>query len=134
LFPAASALADQAQAFRDCGEDPAPVMARLNDIRSRYPTVVAEDGPGPMYQVQVQAMQARYDAEVPRGRADPAAAAAWQQAAQACAEGQLAWDEAYAWWRAAEALAKDFLRAELDQQGGPRLEALGECEPRTWTG
>jgi len=29
------------------------------------------------------------------------------RAARACAEGELAWDEAYAWWRAAEALTKD---------------------------
>jgi DNA-binding NarL/FixJ family response regulator len=52
-------------------------------------------------------MQAWYDAEVHRGRAEPAAATAWQHAAQACAEGQLPWDEAYAWWRAAEALTRD---------------------------
>jgi DNA-binding NarL/FixJ family response regulator len=60
-----------------------------------------------MYQVQVQAMQAWYDAEVQRGQNGPMAATAWHHAAQAFAEGQLAWDEAYAWWRAAEALAKD---------------------------
>jgi DNA-binding CsgD family transcriptional regulator len=104
---AAKALADQAQAFRDRGEDPAAAVARLHDLRSRYPTVVAEDGPGPMHQAQVHAMQTWYDAEVQRGRADPAAATAWQHAAQACADGELAWDEAYAWWRAAEALTKD---------------------------
>jgi DNA-binding NarL/FixJ family response regulator len=32
---------------------------------------------------------------------------AWIQAAQACAEGDLAWDETYAQWRAAEALLPD---------------------------
>jgi DNA-binding NarL/FixJ family response regulator len=52
-------------------------------------------------------MQAWYDAEVLRGHNDPAAASAWQWAAQACAESELAWDEAYTRWRAAEALAKD---------------------------
>jgi DNA-binding CsgD family transcriptional regulator/tetratricopeptide (TPR) repeat protein len=104
---AARALADEAQAFRDQGEDPAPAVARLHDLRNHYPRVVAEVGPGPMYQVQVRAMQAWYDAEVQRGQDDPAAAAAWQRAAQACADGQLAWDEAYAWWRTAEALTKD---------------------------
>ena len=60
-----------------------------------------------MYQVQVRAMQAWYDAEIQRGRDEPGAATAWTAAAQACAYGQLAWDEAYAWWRAAEALTKD---------------------------
>jgi DNA-binding CsgD family transcriptional regulator len=108
LIPlAARAVADQAQALRDRGEDPAPAVLGLNDLRSRYPTVVANTGPGPIYQMELQAMQSWYDAEVHRGRADPAAATAWQTAAQACADGQLAWDEAYAWWRAAEALAKD---------------------------
>ena len=57
-------------------------------------------------------MQAWYDAEVQRGQNDPAAATTWQQAAQACADAELAWDEAYAWWRAAEALAKE--RADRD--------------------
>jgi DNA-binding NarL/FixJ family response regulator len=60
-----------------------------------------------MHRAQVRAMQAWYDAEVQRGQDDSAAATAWMAAAQACAEGELAWDEAYTWWRAAEALAKD---------------------------
>jgi DNA-binding CsgD family transcriptional regulator len=103
----ARALADEAQAIRDRGEDPAPAILRLDDLRSRYPAVLSETAPGPMHQVQVQAMQAWYDAEILRGRADPDAARAWQHAAQTCAQGQLSWDEAYAWWRAAETLAKD---------------------------
>jgi DNA-binding CsgD family transcriptional regulator len=108
LIPlAARALADEAQALRDRAEDPAAAVARLDDLRSRYPRVVPEDAPSPTYPVQVRAMQAWYDAEVHRGRAEPAAATAWQRAAQACADAELAWDEAYAWWRAAEASAKD---------------------------
>ncbi|MGH9249366.1 MAG: AAA family ATPase [Acidimicrobiales bacterium] len=109
---AARALADEAQAFRDQGEDPTPAMARLHDLRSRYTRVVAVTGPGPMYKAQVRAMQAWYDAEVQRGQNNPAAATAWQHAAHACADAGLAWDEAYAWWRTAEALAKD--RADRD--------------------
>jgi DNA-binding NarL/FixJ family response regulator len=52
-------------------------------------------------------MQALYDAEVLRGQADPAAAAAWCDAAKACADAEIAWDEACARRRAAEALLKD---------------------------
>ncbi|MGH6887063.1 MAG: response regulator transcription factor, partial [Geminicoccales bacterium] len=108
LIPlAAKAMADEAQAFLDQGEDAAPAVTRLHDLRHQHPTVVADTGPGPMHQLQVRAMQAWYDAEVQRGEDDPSAATAWQRAAQACAVGELAWDEAYAWWRAAEALAKD---------------------------
>ena len=108
LIPlAAKAMADEARTFLDQGKDPSPAVARLDDLRHQHPTVVADTGPGPMHRAQVRAMQAWYDAELQRGHDDPAAAAAWQHAAQACAEGELAWDEAYAWWRAAEALSKE---------------------------
>ncbi len=108
LIPlAAKAMADDAQALLDQGKDPAPAMARLDDLRHQHPTVVADTGPGPMHRAQVRAMQAWYDAEILRGQNSQAVATAWQHAAQACADGELAWDEAYAWWRAAEALTKD---------------------------
>jgi DNA-binding CsgD family transcriptional regulator len=117
LIPLAGrAAADQAQALRDRSEDTALALARLRNLQRRFPTVVAI-GPGstdqaqlrngPMYQAQVRAMQAWYDAEVLRGLSDPGAATAWQRAVHACADAELMWDEAYAWWRAAEALAKD---------------------------
>jgi len=121
---AARALADEAQAFRDRGEDPAAAVARLDDLRSRYPRVVAEVGPGPMHQAEVRAMQARYDAEVQWGLAEPAAATAWQHAAQACADGELAWDEAYAYWRAAEALSKDRTARDAAAEALRRAHAL----------
>ena len=105
LIPlAARAGADQAQAIRDRGEDPARAVERLHDLQTSYPTVVEDAGPGPMYRVQLRAMQAWYDAEIMRGVRDPNAGVAWLQAAEACAEGDLAWDQAYAQWRAAEAL------------------------------
>jgi DNA-binding CsgD family transcriptional regulator len=66
-----------------------------------------------MYEAQVRAMQAWYEAEAQRGHEDPAAAAKWLRAAQACADAELAWDEAYTHWRAAEALLPD--RSRRDQ-------------------
>jgi hypothetical protein len=70
LIPlAARAAADQAQAIRDRGEDPARAVERLHDLQSSYPTVVEDAGPGPMYQAQLRAMQAWYDAEIMRGPA-----------------------------------------------------------------
>jgi DNA-binding CsgD family transcriptional regulator len=108
LLPvAARAMADQTQHLRDRGADSAPALARLDDLRRRYPQVISEPGSGPLYRAQVGAMQAWYDAEVCRGRRDPDAGAAWQRAAQACHEARLAWDEAYAQRRAAEALLPD---------------------------
>ena len=108
LLPlAARAAADQAQACRDRGEDPGPAVARLSSLHDRYPDVIVDALPVGMYQLQLQAMQAWYDAEVLRGQADSRAATAWRQAAQACRDGELAWDEAYARRRAAEALLQD---------------------------
>lgn len=108
LLPlAARAAADQAQACRDRGADPGPAVARLSSLRDRYPDVIVDLGPGPMYQLQLRAMQTLYDAEVLRGRTDPGASTAWNHSAQACHDAELAWDEAYARRRAAEALLQD---------------------------
>ena len=114
LIPlAARAAADQVQRLRDRGEDPTLALARLKDLRSGYPSVVAETAQlGQTYYAQVRAMQAWYDAEVLRGEDDLGAATAWQHAAKACADAELAWDEAYAWWRAAEALVRDRTRRD----------------------
>ena len=60
-----------------------------------------------MYQAQVRAMQAIYEAEVLRGQRDPDAGAAWGRAAEACIEGELRWDESYARWRAAQTMLAD---------------------------
>ena len=109
LLPlAARAVADEAQASRDRGEDSDRAVARLSSLYSRYPEVIVDrQGYGPMYQLQLRAMQALYDAEVLRGRADPRASTAWRHAAEACRDAELAWDEAYARRRAAEALLQD---------------------------
>ena len=74
LLPlAARAVADQAQACRDRGEDPGPAVARLSSLQDRYPDVIVDAmSGGPMYQLQLRAMQALYDAEVLRGQADSA--------------------------------------------------------------
>jgi DNA-binding CsgD family transcriptional regulator len=110
---AARAMANDAQALRDHDVDPSAAVARLDDLRRRYPNVVADVGAElPIYRLQLRAMQALYDAELCRGRRDPGAGAAWLAAADACHEGLLAWDEAYAAWRAAEALLSD--RANRD--------------------
>jgi DNA-binding CsgD family transcriptional regulator len=108
LLPlAARALSDQIQASRDRGHDVTAALERLSDLRRRFPDIIAEPGPGRLQRLYKQAMQALYDAEVLRGQADQAAAAAWCDAAQACADAESPWDEAYARRRAAEVLLKD---------------------------
>jgi DNA-binding CsgD family transcriptional regulator len=105
LMPlAARALADEAQAARDRGDDPAAALAKLDQLRRRFPQVISDFGPGEVYQAQLDAMQALYDAETHRAHADPDAAQSWADAATACRRGYLAWDEAYTQWRAAQTL------------------------------
>jgi DNA-binding CsgD family transcriptional regulator/tetratricopeptide (TPR) repeat protein len=105
LLPlAARALADEEQRYRDRGGDPAPAVAQLDDLRGQYPQVISEPGPAPMGVLLVRATQALYDAESRRCRRDPDAGDGWQRAAAACHAANLAWDEAYAQWRAAQAL------------------------------
>jgi DNA-binding CsgD family transcriptional regulator len=108
LIPlAARAVAEELQALADRGGDPARSLARLRDLRRRHPTVVSDDTSGLIYKAQVRALQAVYDAEVLRALADQGAAAAWTLAAEACVEAEIRWEEAYCWWRAAEATTQD---------------------------
>ncbi|MEP7023319.1 MAG: AAA family ATPase [Actinomycetota bacterium] len=104
LLPtAARAAADQAEAFRDCGENPEPALERLDHLRRKYPTVPTQGNLRPSERAHEFAMQSLYLAELSRGRREQDAATAWIHAAQACATASLAWDETYARWRAAEA-------------------------------
>jgi DNA-binding CsgD family transcriptional regulator len=104
LLPlAARALANEAQALRDRGQDPEPVLAAVRELQTEYPRTLVEVGPGLAYAAEVKAMQAMYEAELARANNRSKASADWQRAAEASAEAGLAWDQAYCWWRAAEA-------------------------------
>src|SRR5829696_4572608 len=97
LLPlAARAAADEVQALTDRGADPTRALARLRSLRRRHPTVVVETVAGKLY-----------NAEVLRAEADPGAWAAWKLAAEAFVLAEDPWQEAYAWWRAAEASPHD---------------------------
>jgi DNA-binding CsgD family transcriptional regulator len=108
LALAARALADQSAASRDRREDPAPALRQLRDLRRRHPTgIVDAAGRSGWYRRLVQAMQHLADAETARGLDTPGQAAIWHRAAQACHDTGLAWDEAYCWWREAQATQRD---------------------------
>jgi DNA-binding CsgD family transcriptional regulator len=103
LLPLATrALANEAQALRDRGEDAGPVLTVIRELVTKYPANISETGPGPAHAAEVTAMQAMYEAEVARAHHRSDAAARWRQAASACADARLRWDEAYACWRSAE--------------------------------
>jgi ATP/maltotriose-dependent transcriptional regulator MalT len=103
---AARALADQADACRDTGRDPAPVLATLADFRRRYPTVVPDPG-AVAPDDECRARQASADAETARAMHDPAELALWHTAAEEYRAAGLPWDEAYARWRQAHAALRD---------------------------
>jgi DNA-binding CsgD family transcriptional regulator len=108
LLPlAARALADAVRRARDHGYDPSPSLAQLAHLQQEFPHVITDPDVGPVYRAQIRAMQAWYDAEVRRANNDPNAANTWCRAAEAFAEAELPWDEAYAWWRTAEAALAD---------------------------
>jgi DNA-binding CsgD family transcriptional regulator/tetratricopeptide (TPR) repeat protein len=101
LLPtAARAAADQAQACRDRGETPQQPLQRLDQLLRDYPAPLLEANAGPGERAHAHAMHRLHVAEQARGRDQPAFSA-WIDAADACAAAGLAWDEAYARWRAA---------------------------------
>lgn len=106
LIPLASrALADLAVRCREERRSDSEPLRELDALRREFPRVIVDIGPPtPVYGLQLTAMQALYDAEALRANADPYSGKAWVLAGDACARGDLPWEEAYALWRAAEAV------------------------------
>jgi DNA-binding CsgD family transcriptional regulator len=106
LMPlAARAIADQVQIARDEGSDPTGLLAQLDDILERFPSVIRDFGESTeLWDRQIAALDDVYAAEVGRARQDPGNGEGWVRAAEACHAATLAWEELYSYWRAAEAL------------------------------
>lgn len=106
LIPLASrALADQIQTDRDAGQDPSVLLARLDNLTARFPAVIRDFGASsPRWELQISALGELYAAEVGRARQVPDNGTQWVRTADSCHTAMLAWEEAYACWRAAEAM------------------------------
>ena len=106
LMPlAARALADQLQRERDGARDPCTLLARVDELVDRFPSVIRDFGDSTAQSdLQVQALDDLYVAEVGRARHDPDNGSQWVRAADSAGLAELAWEEAYACWRGAEAL------------------------------
>lgn len=106
LIPlAARALADMAESLLDRGSDPALPLARLDGLLERYPKVLMPQIVGwTAIESRRRAFEALYRAEVARCRRSSDAYRNWLGAADACADAELPWEEAYAAARAAESL------------------------------
>ena len=106
LIPlAARALADQIQLARDGKRDTSALLVQLDDLLTRFPSVISDAGePTEQWGLQIQALNELYAAEAGRARQDPGNSEQWVRTIEATHAGMLAWEEAYACWRATEAL------------------------------
>jgi len=106
LLPlAARGLADQVEASRDAGAEPALLLERLEELAAGFPSVSRDFGlPTALRDRQVRALDGLYRAEVGRARAAVGNHDEWMAVVDACEAGGLAWEEAYACWRGAQAL------------------------------
>ena len=106
LIPlAARALSDQIDRARDTGEDTAKLVESVDELVERFPSVIRDFGESTEHwERQIEALDRLYAAEVGRARRSADNGAQWLSAADACRAGMLAWEEAYACWRGAEAL------------------------------
>ena len=106
LMPLATrALADLIRADLDAGLDPGNHVAQLDELTTRFPSVIRDVGETQeQASLQTAALDELYAAEVGRARLVVDNDAQWERAADACHEAMLAWEETYACWRAAESL------------------------------
>ena len=102
---AARALADLIEDERDAGRDPLDLTARVDDLRARFPRTLRDDGSmGEEGLPHIVALDDLYEAEVGRASQDPRNGDQWLRTSDSCGAAELAWEEAYACWRAAESL------------------------------
>ena len=106
LMPLATrAIADRVQTARDTGHDPSSLLAQLDDLQQRFPSVIRDTGQvTELGERHMDALNLLYAAEAGRARHDPENGAQWIRTAEAAGAATLAWEEAYSWWRAAESL------------------------------
>ncbi|KRE30450.1 hypothetical protein ASG80_16990 [Agromyces sp. Soil535] len=132
LLPlAARSLADQAEAARDRALDPGEFLEAADSLVRQFPNIVKDVGPPTqVWNRQMDALAEWYAAEIARARRAPNESELWQRTIAACQGCQLAWEEAYAYWRYAEALLVDgsgerAAAAEALRRGIQRAEQLG---------
>ena len=104
LLPlAARALTDRIAAARDAGDEAGDAVQAVEQLAAAFPRIRHDTGPNvEKWRLQNSALEALYHAELSRARADDHELMEWLATADACAAGRLAWEEAYARWRAAE--------------------------------
>lgn len=100
---AARALNERITAARDAGDESEVTHRAVEQLAADFPRIRRNVGPEvEKWRVQNAALEALYQAELSRARAHEHELMEWLAAADACAVGRLAWEEAYARWRAAE--------------------------------
>jgi DNA-binding CsgD family transcriptional regulator/tetratricopeptide (TPR) repeat protein len=123
---AARALADLAERERDGVSAQPGLQARVDDLVRRFPGALRDIGALPdMALRQVDALTELYHAEVGRARSPYGDPGTWVRAAEELGATGLAWEEAYSWWRAAQ--------AALTRGVGPSSRRTGVQALRTGT-
>ncbi len=132
LLPlAARSLADQAEAARDSALDPDEYLEAAESLVRQFPEIVKDVGePTELWNRQIGALAEWYAAEIARAKRAPNASEQWHRTIAACQGCELAWEEAYAYWRYAEALLVDgsgerAAAAEALRSGIQRATQLG---------
>lgn len=108
LLPlAARALGDQLQHARDAGTPTVELELSVHDLVRRFPHVLKDTGERTkLYDQQVAALDLVYAAETGRAFQHPGNGLDWAQAADACHDVSLLWEEAYCCLQAAESLLR----------------------------
>ena len=103
---AARGLADLIEAAHDAGRNDHDLVTRLNDLRARFPHVILDAGVDAKAETMphITALNDLYTAEVGRALGEPENGDQWLRTRDSCHAARLAWEEAYASWRTAEAL------------------------------
>ncbi len=129
---AARALADLIHRATDEDRPTDGLLALVEDLLRRFPRLPHEAFESELYTRQLEAFTLLYRAEIGRARSGTGTPEEWVLAADAFRDTSLCWEEAYACWRAVEALlvparteramATEILRRGLELSG--RLKAL----------
>lgn len=106
LIPlAARALADLALEERDAGREPTEALELTQMLMDHFPGVIRDTGiDTELYAAQVNAFGMLYQAETGRAESSSDNAEQWIAACDASRSASLLWEEAYACWRAVQAL------------------------------
>lgn len=101
---AARSLADRIEHASDEGLPTAELLALIEDLLLLFPRLNRYEFDTELFKTQMDALNLLFQAELGRARSATENGQQWVGVADACSSATLRWEEAYACWRAVEAL------------------------------